>query len=217
MGISFGKHPNGATIDAASLCLQAPQVLELRLPAALVGGSEFVVAAELHGATSSQGSAQVRVSRNKPTSEDFFPLLPILVSRESKASSRVETALTDFRDLFPPALCYSRIVPVDEVVTMTLYFREDDHLKRLMLNEAQTKELDQLWDELFYVAQAPIALTVAFEQICEFATQDRPDLVKVFEPMRKPINARADLFRKRLVETEPAHLKAVVEFAARAW
>ncbi|MFP6575675.1 MAG: DUF1587 domain-containing protein, partial [Pirellulaceae bacterium] len=213
----FGKHPNGATVDAASLCLQAPQVLELRLPAALVGGSEFVVSAELHTATATGGSVQVQVSRNKPTSGDFSPLLPILVSQESKASSRVETALTDFRKLFPPALCYSRIVPVDEVVTMTLYFREDDHLKRLMLNEAQAKELDRLWDELFYVAQAPIALTVAFEQICEFATQDRPDLVKVFAPMRKPINARADLFRKRLVETEPAHLKAVVKFAARAW
>ena len=214
---TFGKHPNGAVIDAASLCLQAPQVLELQLPAALVGGSEFVVSAELHTATARGGSVRVTVSRNKPTSGDLSTTLAVLVSREGKASSRVETAMTDFRNLFPPALCYSRIVPVDEVVTMTLYFREDDHLKRLMLNEAQAKELDRLWDELFYVAQAPIALTVAFEQICEFATQDRPDLVKVFEPMRKPINARADLFRKRLVETEPAHLNAVMEFADRAW
>ena len=213
----FGKHPNGSAIEATSLCLQAPQVLEVRLPVALVGGSEFVVSAQLHTATTSNGSVQVQVSLNKPLSGNLSPTLPVLVSREGKASSRVETAMANFRNLFPPALCYSRIVPVDEVVTMTLYFREDDHLQRLMLDKAQARELDRLWDELFYVAQAPIALTVAFEQICEFATQDRPDLVKVFEPMRKPINARADLFRKRLVETEPAHLKAVVEFADRAW
>ena len=214
---TFGKHPNGQAIDPASLCLQAPQVLEVRVPAALVGGSEFVVAAELHEATSGQGSVQVQVSRAQPAAENIASLLPILVSKQGPARSRVETALADFRNLFPPALCYSRIVPVDEVVTMTLYFREDNHLQRLMLNESQVQELDRLWDELFYVAQAPIALTVAFEQISEFATQDRPDLVKIFEPMRKPINERADLFRKRLVATEPAHLAAVMEFAGRAW
>ena len=214
---TFGKHPNGQVIDPASLCLQAPQVLQVRVPAALVAGSEFVVSVELHEATSGQGSVQVQVSQTKPAAENLSSLLPILVSQQGQARKRVETALADFRNLFPPALCYSRIVPVDEVVTMTLYFREDHHLRRLMLDKAQAQELDRLWDELFYVAQAPIALTVAFEQISEFATQDRPDLVKVFKPMRKPINARAELFRKRLVETEPAHLKGVMEFASRAW
>ena len=214
---TFGKHPNGQAINPASLCLQAPQTLEVRVPAALVGGSEFVVAAELHKTTSGQGSVQVQVSRTKPAAGNLSSLLPILVSQQGPSRNRIETALADFRNLFPPALCYSRIVPVDEVVTMTLYFREDDHLQRLMLDTAQAKELDRLWDELFYVAQAPIALTVAFEQISEFATQDRPDLVKIFEPMRKPINDRAEVFRKRLVATEPAHLKAVMEFASRAW
>ena len=44
--------------------------------------------------------------------------------------------------------------------------------------DSMTAELDRLWDELLYVNQEPIALTVVFEQIYEFATQDRPDLVK---------------------------------------
>ena len=73
-----------------------------------------------------------------------------------------------------------------------------------MLNETQIAELDRMWDELFYVAQEPIALTVAFEQIYQFATQDRPDLVNAFEPMRQPINERGDRFRQRLKETEPS-------------
>ena len=58
---------------------------------------------------------------------------------------------------------------------------------------------------------------MAFEQILQFATQDRPDLVVVFTPMEKPIRARADVFRQRLIETEPAQLDAVVAFADRAW
>ncbi|MFL2480211.1 MAG: hypothetical protein ACJ0K4_11750 [Verrucomicrobiales bacterium] len=105
------------------------------------------------------------------------------------------------------------IVPVDEVVTLTLFHREDDHLRRLMLDDQQAAELDQLWDELFYVAREPLKYQVAFEQIREFATQDRPDLVKAWAPHVESINRRADTFRKRLIDTEPAHVKAVLRIS----
>lgn len=86
-----------------------------------------------------------------------------------------------------------------------------------MLNDGQATELDRLWDELFYVAREPLKYQVAFEQIREFATQDRPDLVKTWAPHVESINRRADTFRKRLIDTEPAHIKAVLDFANRAW
>ncbi|MCC7333909.1 MAG: DUF1592 domain-containing protein [Pirellulaceae bacterium] len=213
----FGLHPDGTEIDSASLCVQAPQILDFRLPAALLAGAEFVVSAELHPSTSQAGSVQVQASSVKPTSIVFNPSLPILVSPDSSETVRIEKALAAFRNLFPAALCYARIVPVDEVVTMTLFFREDEQLQRLMLSETQIAELDQLWDELLYVAQEPIALTVAYEQIYQFATQDRPDLVNAFEPMRQPINARGDRFRQRLIDTQPAHVEAVIALADRAW
>ncbi len=213
----FGKHPGGTAIDPASLCVQAPQILEVRLPAALAGGAEFVVSGTLAPTTADGGSVQLQILTSKPESLTSSPALPVVVSADSPAQRRTQRAIAAFRNLFPAALCYERIVPVDEAVTMTLYFREDDHLKRLMLDDAQAAELDRLWDELLYVAQEPIALTVAYEQIAEFATQDRPDLVKAFAPMRKPINERADVFRQRLKATEPAHFDAVVEFANRAW
>ncbi|QDU42010.1 hypothetical protein Mal52_04650 [Symmachiella dynata] len=213
----FGKHPNGSAIEPASLCVQAPQILEVQLPKELASGAEFVVSGTLHPATATGGSVQLQVLSTKPVSLSSSPALPILVSADEKTQQRAKQAVAEFRNLFPAALCYAQIVPVDEVVTLSLYFREDDQLKRLMLNDEQVAELDRLWDELYYVAQEPIALTVAYEQIYEFATQDRPDLVKSFEPMRGPINARADLFRTRLKETEPAHVDAVLEFANRAW
>ena len=86
-----------------------------------------------------------------------------------------------------------------------------------MLDDQQADELDQLWDELFYVAREPLKYQVAFEQIREFATQDRPDLVKAWAPHVESINRRADTFRKRLIDTEPAHLKAVLDFTNRSW
>ena len=213
----FGKHPGGAVIDDASLCRAAPHQLELRLPAELAEGADLVMSVALHASSQPAAGVQVSLEKRAMESPSWRPSLPILVGPSGEAAADLEAALADFRNVFPPALCYARIVPVDEVVTMTLFFREDEMLQRLMLNETQIAELNRLWDELFYVAQEPIALTVAFEQIYEFATQDRPDLVKAFGPMRAPINERAERFRQRLVATEPAHLEAVLKFADRAW
>ena len=35
------------------------------------------------------------------------------------ARQRFLDAFADFRDLFPAALCYPKIIPVDEVITLT--------------------------------------------------------------------------------------------------
>ena len=211
----FGKHPNGTPLSSTSLCVKAPQMLELRLPANLVAGSEFITTATLHSETTTRGTAQVHLSTTKPERPILSLAAPILTS--DAARPQVESALDSFRNLFPEALCYSRIVPVDEVVTLKLFYREDDHLKRLMLSDDQSQELDRLWDELFFVAREPLQLAVSYEQLYEFATQDRPDIVKALESLRKPLNEQADRFRERMRETEPVHLKAVLNFADRAW
>jgi hypothetical protein len=142
---------------------------------------------------------------------------PILVNEGSDARQRFEKSFEEFRQLFPAALCYPKIVPVDEVVTLTLFHREDEPLRRLMLDDAEAKRLDRLWAELRFVSQEPLKLVNAFEQIMEFATQDRPDLVKAFKPMRKPIEERAAEFRKAMVQVEPVQVKALVDFAGRAY
>ncbi|MEW4456011.1 DUF1592 domain-containing protein [Bremerella sp. JC817] len=214
---AFGKHPRGKVIAAEDLCVAAPAATEISLPASLLDGAELVVVARLDEATSAEGAAQVSVTLQNEASPVFDPNASVLVSPGSQGKQRIDQAAQEFRELFPPVVCYSRIVPVDEVVTMTLYFREDEALQRLMLNAEQVGELDRLWDHLRYVAQEPIALTVVYEQIYEFATQDRQDLVNAFEPMRTPIFERADAFRARLIETEPSHLEAVIRFADRAW
>jgi hypothetical protein len=65
------------------------------------------------------------------------------------------------------------------------------------------------------VSQDALTLVDAFLQLMEYATQDADP--RVFEPLRKPINDRAAAFKQRLVDTEPKHLDALLDFAARAY
>ncbi len=234
---TFGKHPNGKAVDPANLCVRAPSAITFRLPAELAEGAELVTTGALDEETGAEGSVQVEVVAGPPprasglapsgvnvtvepgawTSDNRRTSFssPIVVNEGSAARKRVEAALDDFRNLFPPALCYVKIVPVDEVVTLTLFYREDHHLARLMLDETQKARLDRLWDELHFVSRDALTLVDAFAQLLEYASQDGDP--KVFEPLRKPINDRAADFRSKLAEAEPRHLDAVLKFAARAY
>jgi hypothetical protein len=233
----FGKHPAGESIDATSLCVQAPQALEVRLPAPLFAGAELVVTAALDPTAGREGSVQINIvagtankspglqaaeaktivapgawtGDNRQTSFSA----PLLVSDGSAAKKRIEADLAEFRELFPAALCYTKIVPVDEVVTLTLFYREDDHLVRLMLNDTERMRLDALWAELHYVSQDAFTLVDALEQLIQYATQDANP--KVFEPLREPFAQRAAAYRQQLVDSEPSHLSALLAFAAKAY
>ena len=212
-GDQFGYHPLGHTTDVSNLIVKAPDIIEFRIPAQLAKGRELVGTVELDSEVGLEGSVKVDVGSSKSGASDK----PILVREGSSTHERVESQFRSFVDLFPAALCYAKIVPVDEVVTLTLFHREDNHLRRLMLNDHQAAELDQLWDELSYVAQEPLKYQVAFEQIREFATQDRPDLVKRWAPYVDSINRRADDFRDLMTNTEPIHVNAIIDFAHRCW
>jgi hypothetical protein len=216
---AFGKVPSGQPVDERSLCVRAPSTIRVTLPAELLEGCEFVTSGTLHPGSSQEGGVQLSVEATPPLDHGLQPdpTWPIVVSESSAARARFEAALRDLRSLFPPVLCYTQIVPVDEPVTLNLFYREDDHLKRLMLDAQRQKQLDRLWDELIYISQEPFLLATAFEQISEFATQDRPDIVKAFAPMRGPINDYVAAFRRRLVETEPIQLQSVLKFAERAY
>jgi hypothetical protein len=158
---------------------------------------------------------QALVKRSQSQAQPLRPDLPIVVHEGSEARRRVEAAMDAFRDVLPAALCYTRIVPVDEAVTLTLFHREDGHLRRLMRDDAELTRIDRLWEELHYVSHDALTLVDAFAQLMEYATQDSDP--RLFEPFRKPIHDRADAFRRFLLETEPRHLEAVLDFAARAY
>lgn len=220
---------------AGSIKAKAPSVIEVQVPAVLAKGADFVVTGRL--ASKGEGSVQMQVLTEKPTSTTGLVAgksetglkkgqwsdnnlvtqhsAPIIVNDGSAARHRFEAAFDEFRSLFPIALCYPRIVPVDEVVTLTLFYREDDQLKRLMLDDAASHELDRLWDQLLFVSEAPLKQIDAFEQLYQFATQDAKP--SAFEPMREPIKQGAARFRQHQHDAEPSQVSAVLDFACKAW
>ena len=239
----FGKHPNGDAIDHASLCVHAPSVIKIRLPARLAAFREFVATALLEEKTGREGSVQVEVGTGTPTNKSgllpsevnasFSKLTqvfsdhrdvsfsrPILMDENNPARQRIEPALDEFRSLFPAALCYYQIVPVDEILTATLFYREDDHLARLMLDDEQKARLDRLWEELHYVSQSPLMTFTAMDLLLE--TMERNGAAdrsqhEALLPLREPVHQRAIEFRQELVDTEPKQVDALIEFASRAY
>ena len=193
---------------------KAPSVLEFKLPTVLVAGAEVVVNAELHPEKGKDGTAQFLISLEKNSQN---ALTGQAVVTGTAASKRMEKAYADFRELFPAAMCYPQIVPVDEVVTMVLYHREDEPLRRLMLSDAEASRLDRLWNELLFVSREPLLRVVSHEQLYEFATQDRKDLLPALEALRMPIQKTAETFLAHLKKTAPIHFSAVLELAESAW
>ncbi|MCB1088552.1 MAG: hypothetical protein KDM63_16060, partial [Verrucomicrobiae bacterium] len=176
--------PNGAEVNYD---VNAPDVIEFRLPAELAEGAEFVAKVRLRDP---EGSVQMRATVSRPDglqgvaagkaesalqkgqwSDNNLRTEhsdPVLAREGGAAWRRFEAAFDEFRALFPMALCYTRIVPVDEVVTLTLFHREDEPLKRLMLDEAEVAEIDRLWEELRIVSEAPLKQVDVFEQLFQF-------------------------------------------------
>ncbi len=237
----FGKHPDGSDSAENSLCVRAPSLIEVHLPASLVDGAEFVVEGRLHASSGDEASVQLQVSTTKPIVTGLRPSFynaqklqgawtssmpsmafdaPVLVHDESVARKRLESAFDDFRQIFPATVCYTTIVPVDEVVTLTLFHREDELLSRLMLDDEQIATLDRLWAELHFVSQDALTLVNAFEQIWEYSTQDGPNAPhgdKRLEPLREPIMQGAEEFKTLLVDVEPVQVESVIQFAEKAW
>ena len=213
----FGIHPFGLALSSTDLAVQAPKVISFSIPASIAKGRRLITSASLDPKTGHQGSVQLRLGTLEKQTDKLDPALPVIVTSDSESELRWKSAFHDFRQLFPPVLCYTTIVPVDEVVTLTLFYREDKRLQRLMLDNKEKLKLDQLWDALLYVSREPLELVTAYEQITAFSTQDRPDLVEAWKPAKSRIQNRALAFKERLIGTESIHLREILNFADQAW
>ena len=234
----FGKHPLGPSVDADSLCSQAPSVITVRIPAHLAGGRTLVTTAKLDNETGAEGTAQVELVSGAPPSKSGIQPIdvdvkfvlqhgtigqravtfsrPILVDEESHARRRIESSFEAFRSVFPAALCYTQIVPVDEYLTIKLFYREDDHLVRLMLDEQEKAELERLWDEFQFVSQSAFMQLTALEMFLETQANSGGEY-EAFEPLVAPTTQQAGAFKEALIESEPRQLDALLDFASRAY
>ena len=235
---TFGKHPSGKSLAAASLCVRAPSVITLRLPGAIAAGRTLVTTATLDAESGRDASVQPDVvlgeadlksgllaattTVNLSTVTALYPDTrtlsyhkPVLVAEEGAARKKFAAAMEAHRQLFPISLCYPQVVPTDEVLTLTQFHREDEHLVRLVLDEAEQREIDRLWDELRFVSQDPLKLAAVLDSLVE-TTKGHPQ-DGGFNDAVKPFHERADGFRQRLIDCEPKQLDALIDFASHAF
>jgi hypothetical protein len=214
----FGRHLQGKAAEEASLVVPADSVQEVHLPAALFRDREFVVEGKLDPA-GADSLVQFQVLTTPPGPD--APLdakAPCVAAAGSTATKQLLQGFDDFRRCFPTFICYSRVIPDDEVVCLKLYHREDEPLTRLFLDDAQTRRLDRLWAELRFISQWPVVEHKQLPLFIGFVTQDQPkELLAYFESQREPFRKRAEAFEKEVETAAPKQVEAILDFASRAY
>src|SRR5262249_43319500 len=143
---------------------------------------------------------------------------PIVAKPEGQGYSRFVTGISQFRDCFPLFLCFPNVIPNDEVVSLKMFHREDEPLKRLFLNERETRELDRLWKEHRFISRQAVAENKYLPLFIGFVTQDQPkEMVAYFEGQRPAFQKRADEFEKEEAAAVPKQLIALREFTSGAY
>jgi hypothetical protein len=214
----FGRTPDSKPAEEASLVVAADTVTEVRLPAALVNGRDFVVDGKLDQ-SAGERIVQFQVLTTAPGSEKRWDGKGSLVaSPTGTAYKQLLQGYADFRRCFPAYVCFPTVVPTDEVVCLKMYHREDEPLIRLFLDDDQKRRLDHLWEEHRFISQQPLAEYKYLPQFIGFVTQDNPkELVTFFEGQRQPFRERAEQFDKDQQAAIPKQMEALVDFAARAY
>src|SRR6185312_466465 len=145
-------------------------------------------------------------------------LVPIAAAFDSTAAKRLLQGFADFRRAFPVFICYSRVIPNDEVVCLKLFHREDEPLIRLFLDDAKTKQLDRLWRDLRFISRYPVTEHKQLQQFIGYVTQDQPkELLAYFESQRESFRKRAEAFLKDEEDAVPKQLDTLLDFASRAY
>ncbi|HEX4591146.1 MAG TPA: DUF1592 domain-containing protein, partial [Gemmataceae bacterium] len=141
------------------------------------------------------------------------PTLP-----KGRTNSELVRGYDDFRAVFPKFVCFPQVIPTDEAVSLKMFHREDEPLIRLFLDSEQTRQIDHLWAEHRFISRQPIAENAYLPQFIGFVTQDQPkELLAYFESQRPAFKQRAEEFEKEQQAAIPGQLKALLDFAARAY
>ncbi len=219
-GTTYGidKDRFGKAADDASLVAAANSVTEVRLPAALFAGREFVVEGKLDGPAGGRVVQFQALTAPPALDAPLDGKAPVVASPTGEAYKRLLQGRGQFRDCFPYYICFPRVIPDDEVVCLKMYHREDEPLARLFLDDAQKARIDRLWDEHRFISQQPLAENNYLPQFIGFVTQDQPkELIAYFQSQREPFRKRAEAFEKDMEAAEPKQLDALLDFASRAY
>ncbi|MBN9121496.1 MAG: DUF1592 domain-containing protein, partial [Planctomycetes bacterium] len=213
-GTAFGLPKEKFT--GADVVAKSNSVLEVKLPAALFVGREFVVDAKLDGAVGDR-LVRPRVATTPPAADTRWDG-PLLGAADGTAYKQLVAGNAEFRQVFPLYTCFPQVIPTDEVVSLKMFHREDEPLVRLFLTDEQARHLDRLWAEQRFVSRQPVAEYDYLPQFMGFTTQDTPKEFQQFFIDRKPLFKKlADEFLTDEKAAIPSQLDALLAFAEKAY
>lgn len=100
---------------------------------------------------------------------------------------------------------------------MFLYRREDEPLRRLLLDDAGRAEIDRLWSELEFVSEQALATPIAYEGLVQYYRKPNDGARIMFfyiQEFEQQIKKEEKAFLAAQVAAEPRHLEALLAFAA---
>ena len=234
-GLKFGLHPQGRPVPRSALVTNAGAevVIDLRkLPAELQKAltlPRFLRAdVSLDEASPETASVQAfliaatggggRLAEPVAKAEVGDPHAARIV--HPRVAAEQARPAVEFRALFPPAVLFQPIIPRDAQGSVFLYRREDEPLRRLLLDESGRAELDRLWSELEFVSEQALATPIAYEGLVQYYRKPNDGARIMFFYIQlfvEQIKREETAFLAAQVAAEPKHLDALLGFAARAW
>lgn len=243
-GHRFGQHPLGRSVPPGALVVKAPSELVIdlsKLPSPLLESLTLprFLRADARLDVESPENATVQVfllgqsggpmrdpARCRPAAwRDGDPLrLPrpdprvAQVVHPKMLAQRANHAAA-FRALFRPTAIFEPIVPRDAQGSLFMFHREDEPLRRLLLDDAGRTELERLWNELHFISDDAFANEQMYEGLLHYYHQpsEPPLMFFYIETVRERVRSeKAQLIALRAA-AEPIHLEKLLSFAAKAW
>ncbi len=148
--LKFGVHPSGDAIDAEACVVAVPGTLEFEVPVKAFSGVKeirFFADAELDRAGTKSGAITVSLNSQSDAAPN------VLADPEHSVARDIAESGKEFCRVFP-----NRFFFADETRGLSSgfhliegFFRDDQPLYGLVLNDEERRELDRLWTELEFV------------------------------------------------------------------
>jgi hypothetical protein len=244
-GLRFGRHPLGRPVPPTALVTEAPAevtidltklpppVIEslalprfLRADVSLDEGSPETATVQPVLLGHSDGVGLRDPLRTRPAKwrggdplvlEEPDPRI-VQIAHPRVAAVRARPA-DEFRGLFPPAVLFAPIIPRDAQGSLFMFHREDEPLRRLLLDDAGRAELERLWAELDFVSEDAAAHRRMYTDLLSYYRYEPSAGMMFFhiQTMGDRVDRDERAFHAAQAVGEPRHLEQLVAFAARAW
>jgi hypothetical protein len=134
------------------------------------------------------------------------------------AAERARPA-NEFRALFPPAALFADVIPRDAQGSLFMFHREDEPLRRLLLDGAGRSELDRLWNELHFLREDALAHSLMHAELMKFYANPNgaPRMDFYFKEAGLRVTRELAELSAAQAASESTHLEALLTFAERAW